>query len=54
VKDNISDLWTVFWSAVKETPKGMYAPFEAFFRTLSHNPVLCRSEHRHEKSGHAA
>lgn len=34
------ELWLVFWSACKETPKGMFMPFVAFWKTATHNPIL--------------
>lgn len=39
----LNELWNVFWSACKETPKGMFMPFLSFWRTATHNPVLDQS-----------
>jgi hypothetical protein len=36
----LNELWTVFWNACKETPKGMFMPFVAFWHAATHNPVL--------------
>lgn len=43
------ELWTVFWEACKETPRGMYAPFAAFWKAAVHNQVL---DHRRLKLRH--
>jgi hypothetical protein len=40
MKSNLSELWQVFWAACLETPRGMAAPFVAFWHTAIHNPVL--------------
>ena len=49
----LNDLWTVFWNAFKETPKGMFVPFAAFFKTALRNPVLYRGHHgTRNRSGH--
>jgi hypothetical protein len=45
----LKELCVVFWSACKETPKGMFMPFVAFWRTATHNPVLERSDHGNQK-----
>lgn len=45
----VKDLMKVFWDACKETPKGMLAPFKAFWKVATHNPVLDRSEYRTNK-----
>lgn len=43
------ELWEVFREACLETPRGMFAPFKAFWKTAVHNPVL---DHRHLKLRH--
>jgi hypothetical protein len=40
MRNAMKELWSVFWSACKETPKGMFMPFGAFWHTATHNPVL--------------
>jgi len=42
MKDQQAELWQVFWNSCKETPRGMAAPFVAFWRTAIKNPVLER------------
>lgn len=42
----IKELWKVFWMACRETPRGMIAPFLAFWRTATRNPVLDGREKR--------
>lgn len=44
----IKELWIVFWNACKETPKGMFMPFVAFWHTATHNPVLERRTRRNQ------
>lgn len=39
----MKELWEVFLGACEETPTGMFAPFRAFWRVATHNPVLSRS-----------
>lgn len=39
----------VFWEACKETPKGMFAPFSAFWSAVVHNPVLIRIQNRDDR-----
>lgn len=45
------ELWRVFWDACKETPKGMFAPFVAFWHTATHNPILQRSTRNKHSHG---
>jgi hypothetical protein len=40
MKNTLSELWNVFVDACKETPRGMAAPFIAFWKAATHNPVL--------------
>lgn len=42
-KNTPKDLWIVFWNACKETPRGMFAPFLAFWECAVNNPVLSKS-----------
>lgn len=37
------EIWMIFWNACKETPRGMFLPFVAFWHTAIHNPVLEKS-----------
>jgi len=42
----VQELWAAFWDACVETPRGMFAPFAAFWRTVMHNPVLNHKQRR--------
>jgi hypothetical protein len=42
IRNQLAELWQVFWDACKETPRGMSVPFVAFWRTAIKNPVLER------------
>lgn len=44
----LKELWTVFWDSCKETPKGMFMPFVAFWITATRNPVLDPSSERRQ------
>lgn len=48
-KEILRELWTTFWEACKETPRGMAAPFVAFWNAAIHNPVLERSHQENNK-----
>lgn len=41
----LTELWTVFWVAFKETPRGMAEPFVAFWHAATH--FEGRSEKHH-------
>lgn len=43
MKETLKELWAIFWGACKETPKGMFLPFAAFWQTATDNPVLCQT-----------
>ena len=47
MRDDLLELWRVFWEACKETPRGMFAPFLAFWQTAIHNPVLHPEDKKH-------
>ena len=36
----MKEMWSIFIDACKETPRGMIAPFAAFWQSVIHNPVL--------------
>jgi hypothetical protein len=46
----VIELWSVFWNACKETPRGMFKPFVAFWQTATHNPVLQSSDSKHKQA----
>lgn len=45
------ELLRVFWKACKETPRGMFAPFRAFWKVAIHNPVLDHETSNHHHCG---
>lgn len=49
MRDALKELCVVFWNACKETPKGMFIPFVAFWRAATHNPVLDQSNQGSQK-----
>lgn len=52
MKTTLLELWSVFVNACKETPRGMIAPFSAFWKAATHNPVLETQVHYTDDTEH--
>lgn len=54
MKTATKEAWNVFWSACKETPRGMLMPFIKVWKSIAHSVApLIKHEHEHKPSTHA-